>query len=101
MEFKFGGGASQCITSVWTLPLHCTHVYQGVFSILLFAVSSQVYKNYNWQHASAELAICTACVEGCRWSIQCYCMHYMITCVVGESIILADFNLAVSTQTAK
>ena len=29
-------------------------------------MSSQIYKKYNWQRASAELAICTARVEGCR-----------------------------------
>ena len=31
---------------------------------------------------------------------ECYCMHYIITRVVGENI-LGDFNLAVSTPTTK
>ena len=27
-------------------------------------MSSQIYKKYNWQHASTELAICTDRIEG-------------------------------------
>ena len=52
-------------------------------------MSSQIYKKYNSQRANTELGICTAHVEG-----RC---HYMLR----AEIILADFNLAVSTQTAK
>ena len=62
-------------------------------------MSSQIYKKYNWPHASAELAICTARVEvlgTAKSTTACITSLH----VVGE-IILADFNLAVSTQTTK
>ena len=37
---------------------HCMHVCQGL--VLNKAVSSQIYKKYDWQRTSVELAICTA-----------------------------------------
>ena len=42
--------------------------YQGVLpsSRLNKAVCWQIYKKYNWQRVSDELAICTACKIGCR-----------------------------------
>ena len=48
---------------------HCEHVYQGALpsSCLRYlnkAVSSQIYKKYNWQHVNDELAIHTACEKG-------------------------------------
>ena len=50
---------------------HCEHVYQGALpsSCLRYlnkAVSSQIYKKYNWQHINDELAIRTACEKGRR-----------------------------------
>ena len=63
---------------------HCTCIYQGVLlschlRYLNNAVSSQIHKKYNWQHASVELAIYTAHVEGGQAGQECYCMHYVIT----------------------
>ena len=65
-------------------------------------MSSQIYKKHNWQRASAELSltICTARVEGCRAGPRALLLvlrHYMLW----MKIILVDFNLAVSTPTAK
>ena len=50
---------------------HCECVYQGALpsSCLRYlnkAVSSQIYKKYNWQHVNDELAIRTACEKGRR-----------------------------------
>ena len=50
---------------------HCERVYQGALpsSCLRYlneAVSSQIYKKYNWQHVNDELAIRTACEKGRR-----------------------------------
>ena len=50
---------------------HCECVYQGALpsSCLRYlnkAVSSQIYKKYNWQHVNDELAICTASEKGRR-----------------------------------
>ena len=50
---------------------------------------------------SAEPGTCTAHVEGARRGQECYCMHYIITHYRRAKIILVDFNLAVSTPTAK
>ena len=63
--FKFGGGASQH-------NKHCERVYQGAlpFSCLGYlnkAVSSQIYKKYNWWHVNNELAIRTACEEAANF----------------------------------
>ena len=49
---------------------HCECVYQGALpsSCLRYlnkAVSSQIYKKYNWQHVNNELAIHAACEKGC------------------------------------
>ena len=48
---------------------HCERVYQRALpsSCLRYlnkAVSSQIYKKYNWQHVNNELAIRTACEKG-------------------------------------
>ena len=84
---------------------HCERVYQGVLPssrlrYLNKAVSLQIYKKYNLQHANDKVAICTACVErrraGPRALLHALC-HYTLR----AKIILADFNLAVSTPTAK
>ena len=57
-------------------------------------MSSQIYKKQNWQRASAELATCTAHVEGCRTGpralLHALC-HYALSMI----------NLAVLTSTAK
>ena len=50
---------------------HCERVYQGALpsSCLRYlnkAVSSHIYKKYNWQHVNDELAIRTACEKGRR-----------------------------------
>ena len=50
---------------------HCERVYQealpsSCLGYLNKAVSSQIYKKYNWQHVNEELAIRTACEKGCR-----------------------------------
>ena len=69
-------------------------------------MSLQIYTKYNWQRVSDELAICTACVKGCRVGprgLQHVLHHYALR-VPGAGtaeIILADFNSAVSTPTAK
>ena len=53
-----------------------------------------------WQRASVELAISTACVEGCRGRPRVL-LHALRHYALRAKIILADFNLAVSTLTAK
>ena len=68
------------------------------------AVSWQIYKKYNRQHASAKLDICTARIEGCRAGpralLHALC-HYALRAWHRAKILLADFNLAVSIPTAK
>ena len=61
---------------------NCGRVYQGALpsSHLRYfnkAISLQIYQKYKWQHASAELATCTACVKGCQ---ERCCMDYVIMC---------------------
>ena len=60
------------------------------------AVSLQIYKKYNWQRVSDELAM-----WGAGWDQECYSMYYVLHVAGTDKIILADFNLAVSTPTAK
>ena len=60
----------------------------------------QIYKKYNWQHASAELAICTACVEGRQVEPRAL-LHALHHHTLQAKIILVDFNLVVSIQTTK
>ena len=60
-------------------------------------MSSQIY---NWQCASAELAICTARVEGHRVGPRVL-LHALRHYALWAKIILVDFNLAVSTPTTK
>ena len=55
------------------------------------AVSLQIYKKYNWQRASAELATCTACVEGHRAGPRAL-LHALRHYGLQVKIILADFN---------
>ena len=89
---------------------HCTRMYQGALPssrlrYLNKAVSSQIYKKYNWQHTSIELAICTAHVKGCRAGpgvllhALYHCAH--CSCAGENNVILTDLNLAVSTPTVK
>ena len=63
-------------------------------------MSSHVCKKYNWQRASVKLAICTACVEEC-WVGPRALLHALHHYVLRAKIMLVDFNLAVSTPTAK
>ena len=58
-EFKFGGGASLCITPSYK---HLMCVYRAALPSFCLrylnkAMSSQIYKKYNWQRASTVLAI--------------------------------------------
>ena len=72
-------------------------MYQEVllYSHLKYLNKAVIYKKYNWQCAGAELAICTACVEGPK------ALLHALRHVLGAKILLVDFNLAVSTPTAK
>ena len=67
-------------------------------------MSLQIYKEYkyNWQHASSELAIHVriARIEGC-WAGLRAVLHALRHYALRAKIILADFNSAVSTPTAK
>ena len=63
-------------------------------------MSPQIYKKYNWQCASVVLAMCTARVEGHRVGSRAL-LHAIHHCALRAKIIIADFNLAVSTLTAK
>ena len=60
-------------------------------------MSSQIYKKYNWQRGSAELAKCTARVEGHRVEPRAL-LHALRHYALQAKIILEDFNLAVSIQ---
>ena len=79
-KFKFGGGTSQHHHK------HCTHVYQEAFpsSCLKYldkAMSLNIHKKYNWQHASVKLAICKTDIDGYqagpRALLHAVC-HYML-----------------------
>ena len=59
-----------------------------------------IYRKYNWQCANAELAICTARVER-HWVEPRALLHAFCHYALWAKIILADFHLAVSTQTTK
>ena len=50
--------------------------------------------------ASAELAICTACVEGC-WAEPRALLHALHHYALQAKITLTNFNLPLSTQTTK
>ena len=63
-------------------------------------MNSQIYKKYNWQCASTELAICTARVEVPGQVEPRVLLHALCHYALQTKIILADFNLAVSTQTS-
>ena len=81
---------------------HCTCVYQRMLPIshlryLNKAVSLQIYKKCNWQHASAELATWKTHVEGCQAGPRAL-LHALRHYTLRATIIL---NLAVSTPTAK
>ena len=70
------------VVALRSVILHHGRVYQGALPsshVRYFnkAVSSQIYQKYKWQHASAELATCTAHVKGCQ---EHCCMDYVITC---------------------
>ena len=97
VKLKFGGGASHHHE-------HCVHVYlealpSSRLKYLNKVVSLKFYKKYNWQHAGAELAICTAHEEG-HWAGPRVLLHALCNYTLWVKI-LVDFNLAVSTPTAK
>ena len=64
------------------------------------AVSSQIYKKYNWQRASVELAVCITHIEGRQAGLRVL-QHALRLYALRTKIILVDFNLAVSAPTAK
>ena len=117
VKFKFGSGASHCIMYV---IINVAHAYlsgsilSSRFWDLNRAVSSQIYKKYNLQRASAELvsspgsanetsaelAMCTACVDEC-WVGPRVLLHALRHYTLRVKIISVDFNLAVSTWTTK
>ena len=58
---------------------HCMGVYQWTLPssrlrYLIKAVSLQIYKKYNWQCTSAELAVFTAHIEG-HWAEPTVLLH--------------------------
>ena len=63
-------------------------------------MSLQIYKKYNWQCVSDELATCKACEKG-RRAGPIALQHVLRLTRCAAKIILANFNLAVSTPTAK
>ena len=61
-------------------------------------MGSQIYKKYNWQCASAKLVYVQLVQRGTAWGQE----RIMSLRVAGEKLItLADFNLAVSTETTE
>ena len=89
------------------LPYH-EHLHVCYLGVLLSfrlkclnkAGSSQIYKKYKCQNADAELAICTAHVEGLGAGPRVL-LHALHHYTLRAKIIAADFNLAVSTPTTK
>ena len=84
---------------------HCARIYQGALPssrlrYLNNAVSLQIYKKYDWQRANVALAICTARVEGRRAEARAL-LHALHHYALRAKVILADFDLAVLTPTAK
>ena len=80
---------------------HCTRVYQGVLlssplKIFNKAVSQQICKKYNWQHASTKLAKCTAHVDRAKSATACITSLR----IVGKNYF-GRFYIPVSTPTAK
>ena len=61
---------------------------------------ADLHKKYNWQCASTELAICTARVEAPGMVEPRALLHALCHYALQAKIILADFNLAISTQTS-
>ena len=83
----------------------CVCIYQGallstVLRYLNKAVSLQIYKKCNLQHASAKLATCATHIEG-HWVGPRVLLHALHHYSLRVKIILADFNLEVSTPTTK
>ena len=53
-------------------------------------MSSQIYKKYNWQRVSDELAICTACEKG-RWAGPIALQHVLRLTRCAAKNIIGDF----------
>ena len=81
---------------------HCMHVYRECCRPLVWGTWTKpwVHKKYNWQCASAALAICRARIEGHRVEPRAL-LHALRHYPLRAEIILADFNSAVSTLTTK
>ena len=62
-EFKSGGGTSQHIMSSQTLRA-CLSESVAALSLEQGHEFANLHNKYNWEHASAKLAICTARVGG-------------------------------------
>ena len=78
---------------------HSACIYQGALPSFHLrymnkAVSLQIYKKYNWQHASAKLVICTTRIVGHRVGPRAL-LHAVRHHALWAKIKLADFNLAV------
>ena len=72
----------------------------AVPSLEVLVQSCEFAKGYNWQRASGELAICAARIEGCQAGPRAL-LHELHHYALPAKIILADFNLAVSTSITK
>ena len=87
---------------------HCERAEERVFQGALLSsrlrylnkvVSSQIYKKYNWQCVSNELVQLVK--RGAGWGQERYGVYYVLHVAGAAKIILLDFNLVVSTPTAK
>ena len=73
--------------------INIAHVrLSGSIAVLSFEVLelsrefADLHKKYNWQRASTELAICTACIEGRRVEPRSL-LHALSLCVAGKNNI--------------
>ena len=84
---------------IYTLHVHLSGSI-AVPSLEVFVQSREFAKKYNWQRASGKLAICAARIEGSQAGPRAL-LHELHHYALRAKIILADFNLAVSTFTTK
>ena len=71
-----------------------------MYYVVINIAHAFIWERYNWWCASIEPAICTASVWRRRVEPRVL-LHESCHYVLRMKIILADFNLAVSIQTAK
>ena len=70
---------------------HCVFIRQCSHPLALNkAMSSQIYKKYNWQHPSTELEICTACVDRC-WARSRVLQHALRHYALGRGNNIGGF----------